>query len=73
MADLGVDEDFPEEQGDSLPPWRAPEARDSREPFSEMEFLPGPATALDPKKPSHKSSTDSMFPDSGDEMLFDGQ
>jgi hypothetical protein len=72
MADLAVDEYFPEEQGDPLPPWRAPEARKDRETSSELGLIHDPVAARAPKKPSHNSSTDSMFPDSEDEMLFDG-
>jgi hypothetical protein len=72
MADLAVGADYPEERGDPLPPWRAPGARRLLESSSEPEHNTGLAAAPAPKKSFHKSSTDSMFPDSGDEMLFDG-
>jgi hypothetical protein len=70
MADLGVGDDFPEEKGDPLPPWRTPEANRLPESSSESEPLVAPVKH---SKTSDQTSTDSMFPDSGDEMLFDGQ
>ena len=69
MADLGVGDDFPEEKGDPLPPWRTPEV--CRLPESSSGSAP---ESLKPSKnSSDQTSTDSMFPDSADEMLFDGQ